>query len=60
MSEQVQITRCRDCMWYGNNWVSKLGSLCTNSKLRTQSEHIFVDPDFFCAYGQTLDDGLKK
>ena len=52
MSDTVEVVRCKDCQWYGNNWVSKLGSLCMHTKMRSHYEHLWVEPDFFCAHGE--------
>jgi hypothetical protein len=58
--DAVPVVRCKYCKWYGDNWVSKLGSLCMNTDLKqTCYSHLWVDPDFYCGYGERLEHGTK-
>ena len=57
--DAVPVVRCKDCKWYGDNWISPLGPLCTCTKLRSGYDHLWVDPDFYCGYGKRLEHGKE-
>ena len=51
-SAEPKTVRCKDCKWYGDNWVSRMGKLCMNSRLKTGYGTLWVEDDFYCGYGE--------
>ena len=50
--DAVPVVRCKNCKWYGDNWVSRIGSVCMNSRLKTGYGNLWVEDDFYCGYGE--------
>ena len=48
----VPVVLCKNCKWYGDNWVSRMGKLCMNSRLKTGYGTLWVEDDFYCGYGE--------
>ncbi len=56
--DAVPVVRCRDCKWFGGNWVTPKGSICTNWKLKRGSYgNLWIDQDFYCGYGERIEHG---
>ena len=50
--DAVPVVLCKNCKWYGNNWVSRMGKVCMNSRLKTGYGTLWVEDDFYCGYGE--------
>ena len=50
--DAVPVVRCKYCKWYGDNWVSRMGKVCMNSRLKTGYGTLWVEDDFYCGYGE--------